>query len=152
MCLVASYVVVARTWFVATTGLAKKQSLIRKYNKLSLEIRRPLYATQPHYHLTQVFLSTPFRISAGPGLNGEGFAHVFEMPLCAACTRTPSARTNPKSHEKQMLRIQGRMHFFNKYIQTASNHVLILSDYGTRKMLQNLLYLHNEYKMLVTKQ
>ena len=34
------------------------------------------------------------------------------------------------------LRIQGRMHFFEKMSQSVLNHVLILQKYRTQKMLQ----------------
>ena len=53
------------------------------------------------------------------------------------------------------LRIQGRMHFFEKMSQSALNHVLTLPDYRTQKMLQiplKTIGLQNDFNMLMAKQ
>ena len=53
------------------------------------------------------------------------------------------------------LRIQGRMQIFEKKSQSASNHVLILQNYRTQKMLQiplKIVDLQNDLNMLVAKQ
>ena len=53
------------------------------------------------------------------------------------------------------LRIQGRMHFFEKMSQNALNQVLTLPDYRTQKMLQNplkIIDLQNDFNILVAKQ
>ena len=53
------------------------------------------------------------------------------------------------------LRIQGRMHFFEKMSQSALNQVLTLPDYRTQKMLQiplKIFDLQNDFNMLVAKQ
>ena len=55
----------------------------------------------------------------------------------------------------EKLRIQGRMHFFEKMSQSALNQVLTLPDYRTQKMLQTPLKnidLQNDLNMLVAKQ
>ena len=53
------------------------------------------------------------------------------------------------------LRIQGRMHFFEKMSQSALNQVLTLPDYRTQKMLQiplKIIDLQNDFNILVAKQ
>ena len=53
------------------------------------------------------------------------------------------------------LRIQGRMHFFEKKSQDALNQVLTLPDYRTQKMLQiplKIIDLQNDSNIFVAKQ
>ena len=53
------------------------------------------------------------------------------------------------------LRIQCRMHFFEKMSQSALNSVLTLPDYRTQKMLQvplKIIDARNDFNMLVAKQ
>ena len=53
------------------------------------------------------------------------------------------------------LRIQGRMHNFEKMLQDAFNQVLTLPDYRTQKMLQiplKIYDLQNDLNILVAKQ
>ena len=53
------------------------------------------------------------------------------------------------------LRIQGRMHIFEKMSQSALNQVLTLPDYRTQKMLQiplKIIDLQNDLNILVAKQ
>ena len=60
-----------------------------------------------------------------------------------------------KSKKMKYLRMQGRMHIFEKMSQNALNHVLILKKYRTHKMLQIPLTnidLQNDFNILVAKQ
>ena len=53
------------------------------------------------------------------------------------------------------LRIQCRMHIFEKMSQSALNQVLTLPDYRTQKMLQiplKIIDLQNDFNILVAKQ
>ena len=53
------------------------------------------------------------------------------------------------------LRIQCRMHIFDKMSQSVLNQVLTLPDYRTQKMLQiplKVIDLQNDFNMLVAKQ
>ena len=57
--------------------------------------------------------------------------------------------------KQRKLRIQGRIHFFEKMYQNDLNQVLILQRYRTQKMLQiplKIIDLQNDVNMLVAKQ
>ena len=60
-----------------------------------------------------------------------------------------------KSKNMRYLRIQGRMHIFEKMSQSALNHVSILQKYRTQKMLQTpqtIIDLQNDSNLIVAKQ